>query len=39
MKITIQNKNQSFDVNADESILDAALRQGITMPYGCRSGR
>jgi len=39
MKVTIQNKNQSFECAGDESILDAALRQGITMPYGCRSGR
>ena len=39
MKITIQNKNQTFTVEEGESILDAALRQGITMPYGCRSGR
>ena len=39
MKVTIQNKNQVFDCDADEGILDAALRQGITMPYGCRSGR
>jgi CDP-4-dehydro-6-deoxyglucose reductase len=39
MKVTIQNKNQVFECNADEGILDAGLRQGITMPYGCRSGR
>ncbi len=38
MKISIQNKNQSFECGADENILDAALRQGITMPYGCRGG-
>ena len=39
MKVTINNRNQSFDCNEDEAVLDAALRQGITMPYGCRSGR
>jgi CDP-4-dehydro-6-deoxyglucose reductase len=39
MKVTIQNRNQAFECNADEGVLDAALRQGITMPYGCRSGR
>jgi len=39
MKITIHNRNQSFQTDENESILDAALRQGITMPYGCRSGR
>lgn len=39
MKVSIQNKNQSFEVIEGENVLDAALRQGITMPYGCRSGR
>jgi CDP-4-dehydro-6-deoxyglucose reductase len=27
-----------FDVDKDEPILTAALRQGINLPYGCRSG-
>ena len=39
MNITIKNKNQSFECRDGESILDAGLRQGITMPYGCRGGR
>jgi CDP-4-dehydro-6-deoxyglucose reductase len=39
MQITIQNRNQNFECETDEAVLDAALRQGITMPYGCRSGR
>ncbi len=39
MKIAIQSKNRSFDCGPGEAILDAALRQGITMPYGCRGGR
>lgn len=30
---------QTFDVAAGETILDAALRQGIDMLYGCRQGR
>lgn len=29
---------REFDVEAGESILDAALRQGVALPYGCRSG-
>jgi ferredoxin len=29
---------QTFDVDADESILDAALRQGVELQYGCRHG-
>ena len=27
-----------FTVQAGESVLDAALRQGVTLPYGCRNG-
>ncbi len=37
-KITLQASGHTFDVNKDEFILDAALRQGINFPYGCRSG-
>jgi CDP-4-dehydro-6-deoxyglucose reductase len=29
----------SFNVEADETILAAALRQGIGLPYGCRDGK
>ena len=39
MQVTIQNRNQVFECGPDEAILDAGLRHGITMPYGCRSGR
>ncbi len=27
-----------FSVNPNETILEAALRQGLTLPYGCRGG-
>lgn len=27
-----------FTVNANETILEAALKQGLTLPYGCRGG-
>ena len=37
-KITLQASGHTFRVNEDEFILDAALRQGINFPYGCRSG-
>jgi CDP-4-dehydro-6-deoxyglucose reductase len=30
---------QSFDTGEGESILDAALRAGLTLPYSCRTGR
>jgi len=29
----------TFDVGDGETVLDAALRQGIQLPYGCRNGR
>ena len=37
-QITIQPSGHQFTVNEDESILAAALREGFTLPYGCRNG-
>jgi len=37
-QVTIQNSGHSFTVEDTESILEAALRQGIILPYGCRNG-
>ncbi|HMC13311.1 MAG TPA: CDP-6-deoxy-delta-3,4-glucoseen reductase [Gallionellaceae bacterium] len=36
--ITIKPSNHSFSAEADETILEAGLRQGYTMPYSCRDG-
>lgn len=36
--ITIKPAERSFTVERDESILPAAIRQGIGLPYGCRDG-
>jgi len=36
--VTIRPSGHFFTVEKDEFILDAALRQGIFFPYGCRSG-
>lgn len=36
--VIIRPSGHQFTVNKDELILDAALRQGISFPYGCRSG-
>lgn len=36
--ITVQPSGHVFDIEENEFILDAALRQGISFPYGCRSG-
>ncbi len=37
-KIQIQANQQQFTANANETILEAALRQNIALPYGCRDG-
>lgn len=37
-KITIHPSGNQFDINEGESILDAAMRQNIELPYGCRGG-
>ena len=36
--VKLKNSGQCFAVNPDESILDAARRQNITLPYGCDNG-
>lgn len=36
--ITLQPAERSFQVERDEPILAAAIRQGIGLPYGCRDG-
>jgi CDP-4-dehydro-6-deoxyglucose reductase len=37
-KIEIKPSGETFQVEGDENILDAALRQGYAFPYGCRGG-
>lgn len=37
-QVTIRSSGHSFSVESEESVLDAALRQGIILPYGCRNG-
>ena len=37
-QITVQPSGRQFVAEADETILDAALRQGLTLPYGCKDG-
>lgn len=36
--VTIRPSGHEFDVEDDESVLEAALRQGFALPYGCRNG-
>lgn len=37
-EITIQPSGHRFDMEAEENILEAALRHGFAFPYGCRNG-
>ena len=37
-QISVQPSGHVFQAEGDETILDAALRQGLTLPYGCRDG-
>ncbi len=37
-QVTLEPSKHTFEVEENEFILDAALRQGIAFPYGCRSG-
>ena len=37
-QIIIGNTGHQFMANPDESILQAALREGLILPYGCRDG-
>ena len=36
--ITLKPSNHSFPIEAGETILDAALKYGYTLPYSCREG-
>ena len=37
-KIVIEETGDSFAAEVDEQVLDAAMRQGILLPHGCRGG-
>jgi CDP-4-dehydro-6-deoxyglucose reductase len=37
-KVTLKPSGHSFEVGEDEVILDAAIRRGLSMQYGCRNG-
>ncbi len=36
--VTVQPSGRQFDVGDGETVLAAALRQGIVLPYGCKNG-
>ncbi|MDJ0806239.1 MAG: CDP-6-deoxy-delta-3,4-glucoseen reductase [Gammaproteobacteria bacterium] len=37
-KVHVEPSGHEFTTESGESILDAAVRQGINLPYGCRNG-
>jgi CDP-4-dehydro-6-deoxyglucose reductase, E3 len=37
-KVQVEPSGHQFTVDEDETILEAAIRQGINLPYGCRNG-
>lgn len=37
-QITIRNSGHRITANSGESILQAAIREGLVLPYGCRDG-
>ncbi len=37
-KVDIDTSGQQFECQDNETILEAAVREGIELPYGCRSG-
>lgn len=37
-EITLQGSGKTFNVGADETILDASLKAGIVLAYGCKNG-
>ena len=37
-RITIKPSNHAFEVQEDETVLEAALREGFVIAYGCRNG-
>jgi len=37
-KVTLAGSGAAFEVRSGESVLDAALRQGVMLPYSCKNG-
>jgi CDP-4-dehydro-6-deoxyglucose reductase, E3 len=37
-QVTIKPSNRTFTAEEGEAVLEAAMRNGITLPYGCRNG-
>lgn len=37
-QITLKTSGKTFTATPDETVLEAAIRQGINLPYGCKNG-
>jgi Ferredoxin len=37
-QVQIQGTTHAFEINDDESVIDAATRAGLMLPHSCRSG-
>jgi CDP-4-dehydro-6-deoxyglucose reductase, E3 len=37
-QITVQPSGHHYDCAGDETVLAAAIRSGIGLPYGCKNG-
>jgi hypothetical protein len=37
-RVTLQPSGHSFDTDGSDTVLQAALDAGLTLPYGCRNG-
>lgn len=37
-RVSVKPSGRQFDVEVNETILTAALRQGVALPYGCKNG-
>lgn len=37
-QVSVEPSGRQFTAEPDETLLEAALRQGLTMPYGCKDG-
>ncbi len=37
-QVELKKSGRTFTVEADETVLEAAIRQGVQLPYGCKNG-
>ena len=37
-QVTVQPSGHQFSCEADETVLAAAIRAGVGLPYGCKNG-